>query len=180
MRLAALLSLILALPAAAQDRDGNDTPGEWVVDHHNAFGLWDSMCDYRITGAQREERCYLRYVDVFSPRPKFAAQFFFLTPGPHIEFGLEPGTLFATEGFRITTDGQTSWNAPQAGCLVGLACLYQGPEAATLLAAMLQGDRFDFTFTDRHGTDQSIRWSLEPFPAAVQDFRAQSAARNLN
>ncbi len=51
-RLAAGLALALglaALPAPAQDRAGNDTPGDWVVTHHAHFGLWDSVCD-ELTG----------------------------------------------------------------------------------------------------------------------------------
>ena len=179
MRLTFALALLLALPAFAQDRDGNDTPGEWVVDHHRAFGLWDSMCDHRVTGDQTEQRCYLRYVDVFSPRPQFGAQFFFLTPGPEIEFGLEAGTLFPPDGFRIVSEGQTTWSAPQPGCLVGLACLYDQDDAATLLEAMAAGGSFKFTFTDRHGQPQNLEWSLSRFADAVADFNAQSGQRGL-
>ena len=94
-------ALALALPATAQDRQGNDTPGDWIVDHTKHFGLWDSMCDHRMTGEEREQRCYIRYVDVFSPRPKFGAVFLFVTPGPEVQIGLEPGTVFPPNGIRI-------------------------------------------------------------------------------
>ncbi len=178
MRLALLcLALLAAAAAGAQDRQGRVTPGEWVVDHHRAFGPWDAMCDHRVTGEMREERCYIRYVDVFSPRPDFAAQFLFVTPGPRIEIGIEPGTRFPEDGFRIERDGAALWSAPQAGCLVGLACIFEDAEAEALLAAMLAGDRFAFDFTDRHGAPQSLRWNLAPFAAALADFEAEAARR---
>lgn len=176
-----LLAALLLVPVTAfsQDRDGNDTPGEWIVDHHTAFGQWDSMCDYRLTGAETEQRCYVRYVDVFSARPKFAAQFVFVTPEPKVEFGLEPGTLFRKEGFRIERGGAVVWADPKGGCLVGLSCLYEGVEATSLLAMMSSGGAFGFDFIDRHGTPQSITWDLEPFAAAMTDFEEQAAARGL-
>ena len=169
----------LSHAALAQDRDGNDTPGEWVIDHQKAFGLWDSFCDHRTTDGLREQRCYLRYVEVFSPRPKFGAQFAFVTKGPEVEFGMEAGTFFQAEGFRIETDGAVIWAKPQAGCLVGLACTYEGAEATEILDAMVAGDVFKFDFTDRHGQPQSLVWGVKSFRHALADFKAQSALRGL-
>ncbi len=178
--LAACLALTCALPLAAQDRAGRDTAGEWVVDHHRAFGQWDSMCDYRITGDLREERCYLRYVDVFSPRPAFAAQFVFVTPGPRIEFGIEPGTLFRMNGFRIERAGQVAWSAVKPACLIGRGCIYEGKPALWLLGHMTDGGSFAFDFTDRHGKQQSLRWDLDPFAGARADFEAEADKRGLS
>jgi len=177
--LRALILLCLPVFAWAQDRAGNDTPGEWIVDHYKAFGLWDSICDHRITGQDTEERCYLRYVEVFSPAPKFAAQFAFVTPEPKVTFGMEAGTRYTDAGFRILSEGQPTWSAPQAGCLVGLACIYEAAEADRLLSAMSEGQVFAFDFTDRHGQQQSLRWDLSRFGAALSDFRAQSERRGL-
>ena len=102
MRVFLLIALFLtAQIAAAQDREGNDRPSDWVADHFTSFGGWDSVCDHRSTDGVKEQRCYLRYVDVFSPRPKFAAQFIFVTPGPEIQIGLERGTRFPKGGIRI-------------------------------------------------------------------------------
>ena len=174
-----LVALLFASPVAAQDRDGNDTPGEWVVDHYKAFGLWDSICDHRVTVDLREERCYLRYVEVFSRPPKFAAQFAFVTPEPRVEFGMEPGTRYAEQGFRILRAGDAVWAEPQAGCLVGLACIYDGEEAEALLDAMAGGETFAFDFTDRHGQNQARAWDLTAFAAARDDLARQAAARGL-
>ena len=176
-----VLFLICIIPLAAwsQDRAGNDTPGEWVIDHHKAFGLWDSMCDHRTTDDLREERCYIRYVEVFSPRPQFGAQFFFLTQGPSVEFGMEAGTLFNEDGFRIMRDNSIAWAKPQAGCLVGLACLYEGQVANDLVHAMANGSVFAFNFIDRHGQPQALNWDLSQFAGALKDFNLQSAKRGL-
>ena len=178
---ALILFLLILLPqtATAQDREGNDTAGEWVIDHQRSFGLWDSMCDRRTSGDAVEQRCYLRYVDVFSGRPNFAALFLFVTQGPKVEFGLEAGTQFAQDGFKILKDDATLWAAPKPGCLVGLSCLYEQDEAASLLDAMRAGQAFAFDFTDRHGVVQSLRWDLTAFADAMVDFSAESDKRGL-
>ena len=180
MRAILLIILLLsAPPLAAQDRDGNDTASDWVVDHYKPFGLWDSICDHRMTQGTREERCYLRYVEVFSPRPKFAAQFVFVTPGPEVEIGLERGTLFPKGGLRVEHAGGVLWSTDHILCRTGLSCTFQGDAAATLLTAMEKGTTFAFDFRDRHGSRQSLRWDLTPFAKALEDFRRESTRRNL-
>ena len=179
MRLFALCLILLAHPVQAQDREGRDTPGDWIVDHHRTFGLWDSMCDRRTTEAETERRCYIRYVDVFSARPAFGAQFVFVTPGPRIAFGIEPGTLFRRDGFRIERDGQIVWASPQAGCMGGLACIYEDRPATYLYDHMTRGGVFVFEFRDRHGQRQVLEWDLAAFAAARADFETHSAARGL-
>lgn len=178
MRLLALL-LCLALPAAAQDRQGNDTPGDWIVDHTKHFGLWDSLCDHRMTGDQRENRCYIRYVDVFSPRPNFGAIFLFVTPEPQVQIGLEPGTLIAWGGIRIERDDAVVWDDIRLACHVGLNCTFIGDDAEVLLSEMSKGGSFAFDFTDRHGTKQNLRWDLTPFADALADYQSGVAARGL-
>lgn len=176
---AAILAVLAACAAHAQDRQGRDTPGDWIVDHHQRFGAWDSMCDHRMAGETAERRCYLRYVDVFSSRPAFAAQFVFITPGPRIEFGIEPGTLFKMAGFRIERGGQVVWSWPQHGCLGGLACIYEGRPAEWLLDHMARGGVFVFEFRDRHGQPRTLHWDLAPFADALADFRQQALSRGL-
>ncbi|MEM6636187.1 MAG: hypothetical protein AAF667_09870 [Pseudomonadota bacterium] len=178
------LTLVGLVPVAAlpQDRQGRDTPGEWVVTHYKPFGLWDSICDERTTGDLLEERCYLRYVEVFSPRPNFAAQFIFITPAGSseiVEFGLERGTRFSDGGFRIEADDRTVWRNDRRSCLRGRDCTFEGPEAAALLGAMAGATRFIFDFTDRHGTPQVLNWDLTQFGAALDDYRAAADARGL-
>ena len=180
--LALAVLLALAPEAAAQDRAGRDTPGEWQATHYRPFGLWDSICDKRVTGDLTEERCYLRYVEVFSPRPDFAAQFAFVTPegaGERVEFGTERGTRFEPGGFRVERGGTVTWQTERDGCLNGSACIFVREDAQALLEAMAAGGAFRFTFTDRHGAAQDLAWDLSQFAAALADFRAEAAAHGL-
>ncbi len=140
------------------------------------------MCDEREENGALVKRCYLRRVDVFSPRPEFAVQFMFITPegeGYHVEFGMEPGTLFSPNGFRIETMQGDIWRTRFPGCLTGLSCTFRGDDALVLIDSMLDGEAFRFTFRDRHGQKQDLSWSLDGFGAALADFRAQSAHRGL-
>lgn len=175
-----LILLVLAWrPAFAQDLQGNDTPGNWVVTHHKIYDIWNVLCDEREESGALVQRCYLRRVDVFSPRPKFAAQFLFITPGPYVDFGMEAGTLFLPGDFRITRDGATVWQTNRPGCLTGLKCQFEAEDAAELVAEMRAGADFRFTFRDRHGQAQDLIWPLAGFSDAWDDFTAQSRNRNL-
>lgn len=174
--------LLFILPASAQDLQGNDTPGNWRVTHHDIFGIWNSMCDERKEQGELVQRCYLRRVYVFSPRPNFAAQFLFITPeaqGYKVEFGMEAGTLFHPNGFRIETKQGDIWRTRRPGCLTGLSCSFTGADAQVLIDSMQDGDAFRFTFRDRHGAARDLSWPLAGFGFAWDDFRNQSAAREL-
>lgn len=174
--------LLTALPAFAQDLQGNDTPGNWRVTHHQVFGIWTSICDEREENGTLRQRCYIRRVDVFSGRPKFAAQFMFITPEPEgtkIEFGMEPGTLFSPSGFRIDHGDQVIWRTRRPGCLTGLSCVFEGERAQDIVDAMHTGDAYRFVFRDRHGQARDLTWTLTGFDAAWADFNTQSQARNL-
>lgn len=176
------LTALLAAPAVAQDLQGNDTPGNWRVRHFETFGIWNSMCDEREENGDLVQRCYLRYVDVFSPQPNFAAQFLFVTAedgAEAVDFGLEAGTFFAPNGFRIDMGGKTSWRTRRPGCLTGLSCTFKDAPAEALLAAMAAGGDMRFEFVDRHGAAQDLTWPLDGFDAALADFRTQSRARAL-
>lgn len=176
------LALLLALPATAQDRAGNNTPGEWVVTHHTPFGLWDSMCDERRTGDLLEQRCYLRYVDVFSPAPKFAAMFAFIVPadgGETLELGIERGTVFKPGGVRIEAAGTPVWTMAHRPCLFGGACTFDAAATAALLNTMSDADTLSFDFFDRHEVERRRDWDLSRFGDALADFRAETAARGL-
>ena len=179
MKIAALLFCLLTVPVAAQDRAGNDTPGEWKVTHHTAFGLWDSMCDERQSGETLEQRCYLRYVDVFSPHPKFGAIFAFIGPDNSVEFGFEQGTAFKRNGFYAKTAGTRSWTMPHRPCLFGGACQFEADQGAQLLETFSKADALVFDFVDRHGQAQVREWDMTVFAPALADHRAQSAARGL-
>ncbi|WP_027243379.1 invasion associated locus B family protein [Leisingera daeponensis] len=182
MRILLACLALAAAPALAQDRAGHDTASDWRVKHYESFGIWTSACDEREEANALVQRCYIRWVDVFSPRPRFAGQFLFLTPhaeGWKVSFGIEPGTLFSPRGFRIERQGEVTWRSLHPGCLTGLSCSFTGAGADKLIAQMREGGAFRFTFRDRHGQAQDLTWPLEGFDAAFADFRAAAKARSL-
>lgn len=183
MRIALMFCLLAFGSAAlAQDIEGNDTPGNWRVTHHAIFDIWNSICDEREEPTGLHQRCYLRRVEVFSPRPKFAAQFMFITQeadGPKVDFGMEAGTLFAPGAFRIEQGDSVTWRTLRPGCLTGISCTYKGADAESLVAQLRTSDALRFTFRDRHGQPQDLTWPLTEFATALDDFHAQSRARNL-
>ncbi|EEE38110.1 hypothetical protein RKLH11_1951 [Rhodobacteraceae bacterium KLH11] len=177
-----ILFLLAPLSVFAQDLQGNDTASNWRVTHYETFGVWNSICDEREEYGALKQRCYIRRAEVFSLRPKFAAQFVFITPaadGVEIEFGIEPGTLFWPTGFRIDQGDDAIWRTRRPGCLTGLSCTFEGAGAQDIIAAMLEGDTYRFVFRDRHGQSQDLTWPLQGFDAAWADFRQQAQARNL-
>ncbi len=174
------LLCVLGTAGYAQGRDGTDTASNWRVRHFESFGLWTSSCDEREEDGALAQRCYIRWVDVFSPRPDFAALFVFVTAdadGFTVDFGTEPGTLF--QRFAIDDGATTSWSTLWPGCLTGLSCTFTGGSAAELLAAMQAGGVFAFDLFDRNGTWQELRWPLDGFDAAMADFLAALDARGL-
>jgi invasion protein IalB len=177
---AAFALFLLALPAPAQDRAGNDTAGEWRPTHSKILGQWDSVCDERQTDDILEQRCYLRYVDVFSPRPNFAALFTFVNAtadGLTLDFGIERKTRFKPSGFRLERDGETIWENTSTLCLTFRKCFYDPNEAKPVLALMKAADVFRFEFIDRHDQEQSLSWDMSEFGDALQDQAEQIALR---
>lgn len=184
--LALLLLLGAVTPTFAQDAQGNDTPGDWVVTHYKPYGLWDSVCDQAMRDGVMIDRCYLRYVDVFSPAPKFAAQFVFIIPqknGFKVEFGIEKGTLFKGEGLRVVNDGKIVWKFDPNNCLNFGSCIFEGKEAVSLIDIMSKSYQEKSVlmsdFSDRHGANQLLEWDLDRFSDAISDFKTQSHSRGL-
>ncbi len=178
------LSLVFALafnPAFAQDRKGNNTAGEWITTHYKTFGLWDSACDKRETDGVLEQRCYIRYVDVYSLAPKFGAVFTFVTPEPQghrIEFGFERGARYAENGFRIEQFGAMVWMLEDP-CLRTQSCVFRMDRAAAIIKEFWTGGELVQEFTDRHGQNIALLWDLDDFAAVLADFEAETALRRL-
>lgn len=180
MRLTALILplLILSAPGAtAQGSDGEDTAGAWRNTHASNFGGWDSVCDEN--GDQ--VRCYLRYVDVYRPRPNFGALFAFVQTGngsETVEIGLEFGTNFAPEALTVT-GSKPDWMLEAGLCTGAVPCALTGDAARAMLDAMGAGGTLMLTFTDQYGDPQSRTWDLGAFAAARDDLATQAAARGL-
>lgn len=180
-----LSAIFWASHVDAQDRSGNDTAGEWIATHYETFGQWDSICDMRGADADLEQRCYLRYVDVFSSRPKFGAVFAFITPkrnGYGIEFGFEHGTQYHADGFQIELDGRAVWEVTK-DCLHDSPCILLDDQASRFIDVALQtgnkGSVLVQRFIDRFDRQQVLTWQLEPLANALRDFELETERRSL-
>lgn len=184
-----LLSVIFFAPlhtAFATDADGNDTPGDWVVTHYKPYGLWDTICDEAIRKGKKVERCYIRYVDVFSPAPKFAAQYVFIEPqgqGYKVEFGIEPGTTFNGASLMVQDGENIVWDYNPNDCLERGECFLTGNDAEIFIQSMADTKSSEpilvSDFNDRHGTDQVLQWGISKFADALEDFQNESDKRGL-
>ncbi|WP_306261137.1 hypothetical protein [Pararhizobium sp. IMCC21322] len=178
-----LLTVALVAPfqVSAQDRSGNDTASDWLAKHYASFGLWDSVCDERMEAGELRQRCYLRYVDVFSPRPVFMASFVFAytqDKQTQIELGFERGVRYSENGFRVERQGERVWSAVD-GCLDTSPCALSGAAAQDMLDHMSGGDVLVQEFADRSGQTRLLEWDLSRFADAVSDYRREASARNL-
>ncbi|MCR9135264.1 MAG: hypothetical protein NXI27_04665 [Alphaproteobacteria bacterium] len=179
--LTALFICALSITAAAQDRAGRDTPSDWRVKHYVPFGLWDSVCDERPEGDVIRQRCYLRYVEVYSPRPNFLATFVFVYPEDGqsvVEIGFERGTRYADEGFKVMRNGQVVWTLGDT-CLRSSPCRLNNGEAQSLLDHFADGDTLVQDFRDRHGKPWRLEWDLSRLGEALQDYQLASTQRAL-
>lgn len=175
------IALTLPLSAAAQDRSGNDTASDWVAKHYASFGLWDSVCDERVEAEILRQRCYVRYVEVFSPRPLFMASFVFAytqDKGTRVELGFERGVRYSENGFRVEHQGATIWSA-QDECLDVSPCQLSGEAAQDMLAQMGKGDVLVQQFADRSGQMRLLKWDLSRFSDVLEDYRREATARKL-
>lgn len=175
--------LIWAFPftAATQDREGRNTPSDWRVEHYVPFGLWDSVCDERAEDDVMKQRCYLRYVEVYSPRPNFLAAFAFVYPEAGksvVEFGFERRTQYVDEGFSVINNGEQVW-ALEGSCLRSSPCRLTGGDAQSLLAQFAKGGTLVQKFSDRHGGNWRLEWDLSRFGEALDDYRQASRQRAL-
>ncbi|MEL6167914.1 MAG: hypothetical protein AAFR35_04440 [Pseudomonadota bacterium] len=174
MRFLVLFVFLFSTQAFGQSED---TAGKWRPTHSERFGGWDSVCDARGEGPTLEERCYLRYVDVYASRPKFGALFAFVEPGPEISIGLEFGTAFGPGTIRVS--GGLPWTLPPTSCRGDTACKLTGADADAALLSMEKSTEIMFNFTDSNDRPQTRSWSLSGFADAMADFRRVSASRGL-
>lgn len=177
----AILFYALSSAAVAQDRAGRDTPSNWKVVHYVPFGLWDSICDERAEDDGIHQRCYLRYVEVYSPRPNFQATFAFVYPkAGHsiVEIGFERGTRYSDQGFRVMQGNEPVWTV-DGDCLRSGPCRLTGHDAQDVLAQFVAGDTLVQAFRDRNGKVWRLEWDLSGFEAALKDYRQASGQRGL-
>ncbi|MFK8033544.1 MAG: hypothetical protein AB8B94_05295 [Hyphomicrobiales bacterium] len=177
----AIFLFFLPLNSFAQDRSGNDTASDWIAQHFVSFGLWDSVCDERMENDTLKQRCYLRYVDVYSPRPNFLATFAFIfteSGQSVVEMGFEKRTNFSEKGFRVEKNGKAIWTF-QDSCLSTSKCRLTGEEAQNFLSQLSRGDILVQNFRDRTRQDRTLSWDLSQFEVALADYLEAAAERSL-
>lgn len=178
--LALVSSVSLASPAMAQNTTDD---WKWVVDHYKTLGIWDSACDHRDIGKGYEQRCYVRVVDVYAPRPDFGAAFVFLTKtaqdGLRFEFSFERGTQFEAGGFAVMQGDEAVFDYAPARCEGGTRCVISGDEAGRFAKALAPDATIRLAFTDGLGRAWSRDWSASDFSAALADLTTESERRGL-
>ncbi len=177
-----LAALLILAPWAKAQQENTIEDWSWQVDHFERFGIWDSVCDFRNDGTRELKRCYVSYVDVFAPRPKFAAAFMFVTPvkgsGVNFEFRFERGTRFDPGGFAIVSENEVLWQYDTARCPT-LKCVISGEEADELALVMNEPAALRFAIIDRFGRFWELNWDTTGFAEALADMLDGAQARQL-
>ena len=154
------------------------------VDYHAIYDrLWDVACDTAVDGS--DAGCYVQYVDVYRPRPDFAAAMVEVVmhpgdggrPDPHIRFDIEPGLSFADARLWVET--------PQGDVLASLAhcpgntCRFSGEVARTMLLDWRDGAALYLEIGEGRAAPARLRWPLGNMAAILDDFATQRAKRGL-
>jgi hypothetical protein len=171
-------ALLAATPAKAEN---SVEDWSWVADHFEVFGIWEAVCDHREADGKTLRRCYVSFVDVYAPRPKFGAAFVFLTQdgnGPRLEFRFESGTDFVDDAVALTGAGGVRWQIAPGQC-PKLKCIVEGETAAAFLRQLDAPGELRTVFRDRHGRDWDRRWNVEGLRAAYEDMQAAAKERGL-
>lgn len=166
---------------SAQDLDGRDTASNWRGTHHSFHGIWNTICDEREEHGTLKKRCYVRWVDVYAPNPKFGALFVFVTPRKNgkigqynVMFGPEVGSVFLPGGFVVTdVTGAVTWKLEGARCRLLADCTFTDAQSDSVLDAMIAGETLDFSFVDRHLRRFDLQWSLRGFSEALKTLQTQ-------
>ncbi len=175
-----LMVLSTASAAVAQDLDGRDTAGNWRVTEYETHGVWKTICDEREEPSGLHQRCYVRWVDVYTQTPKLGALFAFVTPdgaSDRIQFGPEPGSVFLPGGFQIRRGDDIVWVQDDRQCLLWAQCDFDAESSSAVLREMRAGGVLELRFEDRSGARYALRWPLDAFSAAFDSYRAHWAKR---
>ena len=166
--------------------------GEWSTTRYNRFGPWESICevgapegghDAALRNDGNTERCYLRLVDRFSTgadndaQDRFGTIAAYVSPaknGLRVEFDVENGLSFETDGFFLVRDGMAVWRLDDGACLESGVCSFTGPAADALVRAFSDQGTGELDmhveFTDRYGQTLVRNWPMLPFAGAFADF----------
>ncbi|MCY6381013.1 hypothetical protein [Hoeflea prorocentri] len=174
-----------AITGDAEPRLTSATAGEWSTTRYNRFGPWESICEVgEPMNDGNAERCYLRLLDRFSTgansdaQDRFGTIAAYVSPaknGLRVEFDLENGLSFQTDGFYLVRDGMAVWRLDDGACLESGVCSFTGPAADALVRAFSDQGTGELDmhveFTDRYGQTLVRNWPMLPFAGAFADFK---------
>jgi len=156
-------------------RFGQTLPGR-ITDHYATYDGWELACDTAMDGT--DPRCYVQYVDVYRPRPDFAAAMVEVVmrkdaqgrPDPHVRFDIEPGLDLSDGGLSVVT---ASGAAPVdlSGCS-GHSCVVSGDAGRALLRAWRDGESLRFEIAEDRDAPRVLSWPLAPMGRMLDDFAA--------
>ncbi len=158
-------------------------PGR-LVDYHKIYdGWWDVACDTAMDGSNR--RCYIQYVDVYRPRPDFAAamvEVVFHTgkdgkPDPHVRFDIEPGLSFRNANVVAkTADGKVLLDVSDCP---SNTCRFSGEAGRAILQTWRKGIALRLEIEEGRPKPSMLTWPLGNMDAILDDFAAQRRKRDL-
>lgn len=180
---AGLVLLVSAGAAYWWMREDHTLKGR-LVDYHEIYDrFWDVACDTAMDGSDR--MCYVQYVDVYRPRPEFAAAMVEVVvhqgedgqPDPHIRYDIEPGLSFEeTSVFVEGPDGRVPIDV--SACRSN-TCRFSGQEGRDMLALWRSGTALHLEIEEGRGDPARLAWPLGRIDEILDDFAAQRASRGL-
>lgn len=166
----------LTAPAADAQNRGQD-PTAFTLTHFGGHGPWEVFCGQ--FAEEAAERCWIRYTDVYSPRPNFKAVVMNIVPsdrsdaGIRYDIGVEATDSWINGGITVG-----DWFLGLSRCLVG-TCTVDGDTADALTAQWRDADETTIRFFELGVTRVELTWSTVEFAAALDDFQSAAAARGL-
>ncbi len=154
------------------------------VDYHKIYDVfWDVACDTAMDGSDR--LCYVQYVDVYRPRPDFAAAMVEVVvhkgddgqPDPHVRFDIEPGLSFQNTKIAIET-GQGAMPIDVSQCKSN-TCRFSGDEGREILALWRQGSMLSMTIDEGREELSQLSWPMQNINTILDDFATQRVERGL-
>lgn len=155
-----------------------------LVDYHKIYDtFWDVACDTAMDGSDRG--CYIQYVDVYRPRPEFAAAMVEVVvhagddglPDPHVRFDIEPGLSFRDTTVSVEIPGGVT--ALDVSHCASNTCRFSGADGRAILESWRDGTALILTIDEGRDGPTSRSWPLENMAMILNDFTAQRRARNL-
>jgi hypothetical protein len=173
----------LAAWSAGWFEKGQILPGR-ISEYHKVYdGLWDVACGTAMDGTDRN--CYIQYVDVYRPRPEFAAAMVEVVmhqgadgqPDPHVRFDIEPGLSFRDAKVSVeAAEGRVPIDV--SGCDTN-TCRFSGERGRAILEAWRKGSKLHLEIDEGRAEPARLSWPLENMEIILGDFAAQRAARQL-